>query len=152
MKLSDKVDIVYNDSHGLSNSSYSRSCINECRKYKVPFNDNRATKKNIEAFIRAKDSGYRKDFTDFCHEGDFADGRKTRNGKGAWENNWRNHILEIGLMCFIIFGALYVYGNTALFLPIVIIVLILWKLLGKRRALLLSFLFFLVYCYFSYHK
>lgn len=151
MNLADKVNIVYNKSHGLSNSNYSKLDISLCKKYRVSYNDKRATKKNIESFIRAKDSGYSKDFNDFCYENDFSDGRKTRNGKKAWENNWRNHTLEIGAMCFILFCALQAYNSMALFLPLVLVVVVLWKLFGKRRALLLSFIFFIVFCYFKYY-
>lgn len=152
MKLTDKVNIVYNISHGLSNSDYSKSEINSCKKYRVSYGDSRATKKNITLFIKAKDLGYKKDFDDYCKDNNYADGRKNRNGKDAWENDWRSHGLEIGLMCFVLFCALEDYGNMILFLPLVALVIIIWKVLGKRRALIFSFLFFIAYCYFSYYN
>lgn len=148
MKLNDKINIVYNLSHGLSNSEYSKSDINSCKKYRVPYNDSRATKKNITSFIKAKDSGYRKEFDDYCKDNNYADSRKNRNGKDAWENDWRSHGLKVGLMCFILFFALEDCGKTILFLPLVALVILIWKFLGKRRALLFSFLLCIAYCYF----
>ena len=69
LNINDKVSIIYNASHGKSNDAYSSAEVKTClRKYKVTYHDPRATKKNLQKFVAAKDNGYRKDFNDYCFD------------------------------------------------------------------------------------
>lgn len=151
LSLKEKVDIVYNASHGKPNDMHSKSEVTKCtRKYVVPYKDTRATKKNIEQFIRQKDNGFRKDFNDFCYEKNLADGRKTRNGKKEYENSLHAQLIQICALLFVNYCALVTY-DAKQFLPFLIVVqLVIWKVLGRRKGIIGAVIFLIVFCQIAY--
>ncbi len=147
----DKVNIIYNFIHGNSNEQYSKEEVQWCLKtYKVKYGDPRGTKKNLEPFVIAKDRGYRKDFNDYCYDNNLADGRKTRNGKKESENSKSAQLLDIGLMVVFNYCALFAYNAQNFFLPLLIIQIVVWKKLGRRKGLIFAAVFCILFCQIAY--
>lgn len=151
LNINDKVSIIYNASHGKSNDAYSSAEVKTClRKYKVSYHDPRATKKNLQKFVAAKDNGYRKDFNDYCFGNNLADGRKTRNGKKEWNNSLKEQVIVLCFLAFFNWMALEAYGMKIL-LPLVLGgEYAIWKLLGRRKGIIGAIVFFIVFCQIAY--
>lgn len=146
MTLQDKVNIVYNRVHldTLKNKKYPLTDRIYCKRYSVPLRDDRATKKNIEAFIKAKDSGYLKDFHDFCNSRGMDDGRIYRNGKKSIENSEGGTIPYLIFMFILTMIITYCLHMQEAILIVYGLFLILYKVLGRRKAMLITFVLTLI--------
>lgn len=152
MNMGTKVEIVYSLARrGNINARFSAKDVKYCqRHYPIGVDDtSRATKKNIEAYVRARDSGYRKEFNDFCYERGLVDKRKHRDGvdfQNKGSEQWSFTVLLVIILC-----VAAVYYHEPGWVPIIVIGVPAVQFFAGRQRLLKGVAFiFVAYFLFSF--